>query len=61
MNARVLRVVPSVVRARFASASAEWNGTLKQGKGTISVPSKACFCFPPALALLFFRFGFPVH
>lgn len=42
MNARVLRVAPRVVRARFASASAEWNGTLKQGKGTISVPSKVC-------------------
>lgn len=40
----ILRVAPHVVRARFASASAEWNGTLKQGKGTISVPSKACLC-----------------
>jgi osmotically inducible protein OsmC len=35
-----LRVVPRVARARFASASAEWQGTLKEGKGTMSIPSK---------------------
>ena len=46
MYARALRVVPRVAQARFASASAEWLGTLKGGKGTMSVPSKVS---PPLL------------
>eukprot|EP00668_Euglena_longa_P028735 GGOE01036052.1.p2 GENE.GGOE01036052.1~~GGOE01036052.1.p2 ORF type:complete len:172 (+),score=53.86 GGOE01036052.1:43-516(+) len=41
MQARsLLRISSNLRNVRFASASAEWQGTLKQGKGTISVPSK---------------------
>eukprot|EP00667_Euglena_gracilis_P032397 EG_transcript_49598 len=36
----LLRLSSNVRNVRFASASAEWHGTLKQGKGSLSVPSK---------------------